>query len=245
MALTKLTEDVSQISKLGNHPNSDNGLDSDALKAWFDKAPESIKTFLNTILIPELEARFGTLETWATLADKKFDNFTAGTGFLSIFGGSMSGAVDMAGNAISGLPNPEADEDAANKGYADQVAADTLGKAEEASKSYADGKYWSVKATLAKDGWVNKLQTVVVNGVSADEDSMDIYPAADAGDYDNFSAYGAAGVVAAKQMNDGVVFRCETVPDRDLDVNISCMIKGPATLTGATLQLVDGILTIS
>lgn len=64
MGITKLTEDVAQVSKLGDYPRTDNGLSTDELKAWFDKAPIIIKEYLNGSLVPELDKKFGEIDGW-------------------------------------------------------------------------------------------------------------------------------------------------------------------------------------
>lgn len=53
MALTKLTDNVSNVSSLDDKPS----LSSTELKRVFDRGNESIKEYINTILIPELEER--------------------------------------------------------------------------------------------------------------------------------------------------------------------------------------------
>ena len=54
MKFTSLTEDVKNISKLPDRPSLEAGYTSDDVKALFDKAGESIKNYINTILIEEL-----------------------------------------------------------------------------------------------------------------------------------------------------------------------------------------------
>jgi hypothetical protein len=56
MSLTKFTGDVNVVSTLPDEPNDVGGLSSAELKAKFDAAGASLKTFLNETLLPELEA---------------------------------------------------------------------------------------------------------------------------------------------------------------------------------------------
>ena len=56
MSLTKLTKDLSIISKLSDEPNDIDGLTADELKAKFDEAGNSIKDYLNNTMTPELDA---------------------------------------------------------------------------------------------------------------------------------------------------------------------------------------------
>lgn len=50
MAFTKMTEDVSNISKLDDAPNDTNGLTAAQLKAEFDKAGNQLKAFINQFI---------------------------------------------------------------------------------------------------------------------------------------------------------------------------------------------------
>ena len=56
MALQKLTKDMQIIAKLDDEPNDVGGLTADELKAKFDEAGESIKSYLNDVLLKQLEA---------------------------------------------------------------------------------------------------------------------------------------------------------------------------------------------
>lgn len=56
MSMTKLTDNVSIISNLDDKPS----ISADELKRLFDKGSETIKNFINEVLIPEVEK--GTTE---------------------------------------------------------------------------------------------------------------------------------------------------------------------------------------
>jgi len=56
MSLTKLTENVSNVSNLADKPS----ISADELKRIFDKGNETIKKYINEVLIPEVEK--GTTE---------------------------------------------------------------------------------------------------------------------------------------------------------------------------------------
>lgn len=78
-------------------------------------------------------------------------------------GGTMTGSINMGGKAITNLPDPTADTDAATKGYLE---------------SYVDGKRFSATLTLPADRWstaVPYTQTVAVSGLLA-TDQPHIFP---------------------------------------------------------------------
>ncbi len=56
MKLTTLKEDLKNISKLPDRPNLEAGYTSEEVKALFDKAGESIKNYINTVLIEEISS---------------------------------------------------------------------------------------------------------------------------------------------------------------------------------------------
>lgn len=59
MALTQLTTDLNIIQALNDEPNDVGGLSAAQLKAKFDEAANLIKTYINTVLIPELAGATG------------------------------------------------------------------------------------------------------------------------------------------------------------------------------------------
>lgn len=101
--IPQFTDDLGFISRLGDNPNTDDGLSSQALKEEFDKAPKAIQQFINNYVIPAL------------------NNYIMGNGYLQTEGGYMTGPIVMQGNKITTLGTPEADDDAATKGYADKL----------------------------------------------------------------------------------------------------------------------------
>ena len=56
MALTQFTEDLNIISALDDRPNDNDGLSATEVKYDFDLAGLLIQTYINTVLIPEVEA---------------------------------------------------------------------------------------------------------------------------------------------------------------------------------------------
>lgn len=98
MAIPRFNEDLAIISKLGDNPGSDNNLTTDAFRAKFDEGPQKIQKFLNDVLIPAAEQSSSPQE-----------------------GLSMQGGINMNGQKLNGIAAPEAEDDAANKKYADSL----------------------------------------------------------------------------------------------------------------------------
>ena len=107
--IPQFTDDLGFISRLGDNPNTDNGLSSQALKEEFDKAPKVIQQFINNYVIPAL------------------NNYIMGNNFLPTTGGHMTGAIVMQGNKITMLGAPVDAEDAVNKDYADKLFPNVVG----------------------------------------------------------------------------------------------------------------------
>ena len=131
MALTQLTDDLNYIQQLGDNPNTDNGLTPAELKAWFDKAPNAIKKYLNSTLIQELDAKFTTMDKNEKLTNEeitqlknRLQNIIIGTGFVSTDGTvAMAADLPMGGNRVVGLGEPLEDTDGVTLGYAKKVGA--------------------------------------------------------------------------------------------------------------------------
>jgi hypothetical protein len=101
--IPKLSDDLDFISKLGDNPNTDNGMSSADLKAQFDKAPNIIKKFINEYVVPAI------------------NNYVVGSGFLPLMGGTMKGNIAMGDKKVTGLGAPADSGDAVNKEYADKL----------------------------------------------------------------------------------------------------------------------------
>lgn len=101
--IPKLSDDLEIISKLGDNPNTDNGMSSADLKAQFDKAPNIIKKFINDYVVPAI------------------NNYVVGAGFLPLLGGTMKGDIAMGEKKVTGLGTPTDNGDAVSKEYADKL----------------------------------------------------------------------------------------------------------------------------
>ncbi len=68
MAITELTDDLNIVAALDDEPNDTGGLTSAQLKAKFDEAGNTIKTYINDDLIPGVEAEIDNKVAGAELA---------------------------------------------------------------------------------------------------------------------------------------------------------------------------------
>lgn len=59
MEITRFTEDVNNIARLDDQPNDVGGMSAAELKAEFDKAGNSLKNYINEVLLPLLEGQDG------------------------------------------------------------------------------------------------------------------------------------------------------------------------------------------
>lgn len=123
------------------------------------------------------------------------------------------------------VPAPKDNLHIVNKEYVDNLVESTKDTVTSTAKLYADSKYHSSKITLLMDDWEGDMQTVIVDGVTVDENVTDVFVCADSSDIDNYNACGEFGVVLTKQMNNAVLFYCDSTPNRDLTVNICVVTK--------------------
>lgn len=112
-------------------------------------------------------------------------------------GMTMSGPINMNGQAIKGLNAPKSDDEAVNWGSVKDL-----------------GKVSAVTVTLAANGWVNNSQTVSVGGLT--EDTAVVVSS----DPSNHAAYAEAGIYCYAQGDGTLSFKCEDVPTISLSVNV-------------------------
>jgi hypothetical protein len=74
-----------------------------------------------------------------------------------------------------------------------------------------------VIVTLAAEGWVDNQQTVLVNGVAADN----VIVVSPEPDNDNYSAYVENGIRCVSQSENALVFQCSSIPTDDIFVNVA------------------------
>ena len=112
MAIEKLSADLNIISKLGDYPLADDGLEPDQFKEKFDEAGKIIKQYINEVLIPSLDELVdvdallkGILDTTLTKADKAANAKATGTALnahKSMIGTVLENAYDCGDFVIPG-----------------------------------------------------------------------------------------------------------------------------------------------
>ena len=128
-------------------------------------ADAATKLYVDTQVSNLVASAPGTLDTLNELAEALGDdpNFAttmtnALAGKLSLSGGTMTGAIAMGANKITGLATPEASTDAANKGYIDtqttSAAASATAAALSASSAATSASSAASSATAANSSFV-------------------------------------------------------------------------------------------
>jgi hypothetical protein len=69
MAIRQLTDNLSIISALADEPNDTQGLSADALKAKFDEGGNKVKSYVNSVLIPDVSEAIADAVSAAELAN--------------------------------------------------------------------------------------------------------------------------------------------------------------------------------
>ena len=108
----------------------------------------------------------GSVSSVAGVSPDSTGNVTltaADVGALAVSGGSMTGAINMNGQTISGLNDPTEESQAARKGYVDA--------AKEDAKAYTDSKRktWTATITTTWSGSGPYTQSVTVPGILASD----------------------------------------------------------------------------
>lgn len=116
--------------------------------------------------------------------------------FLKASGGAMTGNLDMSGNRVTGLAEPEGDSDAVPRAYLRNVMRQE-------------------SITLAADGWAEQRQTAVVSAVTADS-IVFVSPAPD-----SYTVYGENGLRCIEQSAGSLSFACDTVPEGAVTVHVA------------------------
>lgn len=137
---------------------------------------------------------------------------------LSIKGGILKGALNMAGHILNGIAAPTEDDHAVNKEYADYVANHEASEALKESKEYADGLSHKVTVELAADKWTGDkspfTQTVNAEHVTPDN-AVVVAP-----EESSRKMYIEAEVHCSAQADKSLTFECEEKPTAALTVNV-------------------------
>lgn len=161
--ITEFTEDVEVIQKLGDYPNTDDGMNADELKAKFDQAPSAIKRFLNKQVVPAVQR---LQDTAGSIFDKSGcinskRVYTAAVGFRDLYTGEDLVLVDsllVHEGYIVCFYGPE--DQAVTL---DNIASPT-GLLQAANKQYVDEMVASSRdSVLLRDSSTNKIYQLSVN----------------------------------------------------------------------------------
>lgn len=195
--IPELTADMEVIQKLGRRPNTDDGLTEAGFKAKFDEAGIAIKKFINEKVVPAIN-----------------DYVVSTDGLLDRSGGTMTGAIAMGGNKVTGLGTPEENTDAANKSYVDT--------------SLTSVKTVSVSATLTVAGWTGSapyVQSVTITGLTDAKKAM-AYPVYGSGTATNLALKEACGMVSfASRSGSTLTFTClEDKPTVDIPITVEVYV---------------------
>lgn len=171
--IERLLEDLAVITKLSDYPGSQDGLSADQFKAKFDEAALIIQDYLNGVIVPALEG----------VAPDNIDN-------LPLKGGTMMGAINMAGNKLYNLPTPTNDRDAVPKNYVLPISGGTMtgqlmmggfriggagypaAPTDVATKQYVDNTHTITSVLLPASGWSASApyaQRVELAGITEDD----------------------------------------------------------------------------
>lgn len=141
---------------------------------------------------------------------------------LSIRGGILKGALNMAGHILNGIAAPTEDDHAVNKKYADYTAgheaSEALKESKKYAKDYADGLSHNVSVELVADKWTGDkspfTQTVNVEHVTPDN-AVVVAP-----EESSRKMYIEAEVHCSAQADKSLTFECEEKPTAALNVNV-------------------------
>lgn len=140
-----------------------------------------------------------------TAVSESVTNITNGTTvlpYLKTTGGTMTGAIAMGNQKITGLGAPSATTDASTKQYVDTQVATRQSTIANAT------------CTLTTAGWSGNSQTVTCTGVTASNDVI-VSPAPA-----SWTVSAAAGVYCTAQAANQLTFACSTVPTANITVNV-------------------------
>lgn len=165
MALPKMTDDLNIIQKLSDLPNSEDGLTAQQLKAKFDEAALAIQAYLNSKLIPDLEAKNipfeETSEVHATTVQAAIENVQSQLAEAAS-GNIVNGSVTKEKLAASLLERVY--------GGRAWVSADTPGAGDNQAADFPIGQVWLRPAftvtNIGSASWTGTNCDVSVTGTT-------------------------------------------------------------------------------
>lgn len=145
-------------------------------------------------------------------------------GALSCVGGAVQGQIDMGGQKLTGLPDPEADTDAAGKGYVDTQAAAAVTAAMQAVKTRF------VTFFLNAAAWEGSAAPysifIPISNLTSEKltRAYPIYTGTDTA-RDLAVKQACAAVTFAKRTEGGITFTClEEKPAADIPVTVEVYV---------------------
>lgn len=118
-------------------------------------------------------------------------------------GGTMLGVLNMNGFPIRNLPEPVAPGDPVPLSAATNMKIAT--------------------AVLASSSWVNKAQTVSVDGIIPDSDRQAVITVASAASHE---LYLDSGIMMTESGEGTLTFTCDELPSENVSVNVLILTKG-------------------
>ena len=157
--ITQFTEDVEVIQKLGDHPNSDDGISADELKAKFDQAGSAIKQYLNEQVVPAVqELQEGISKVDKTLTQEGYFADAKATG-EAIAKAKEDAKAEADRAAESAAAAAEIAAESANKAnQAVEAAEAAVEEAEDAAERAATEAVKSISDVISKGAGTHSVQ---------------------------------------------------------------------------------------
>lgn len=134
-------------------------------------------------------------------------------GAVAKTGDTMVGELNMGGHKVSGVADPTEYSDAVNKEYADTIKETAEGKCSR--------KNCVISLTKGAEGWIENTQIVSVESVLADLTKCDVITSPVE---DSREVYNDCIVRCTEQGDGTLTFKCDDVPETNLNVNVLVLI---------------------
>ena len=200
LEITQFDGDLNIIAKLDDEPNDVGGMTSEQLKAEFDKAGNTIKTYLNETLIPELLASDATEADRAAAEQGRVDAESARVTAEQDRVIAEQARVDE-NNGTVALARKEVENAAAQVTQAKSWAEGGTGEREDEDKNNA--KYWAEQAAGSIVGVASfngRNQIVMPMAGDYTADMVGAVPAAEKGAASGVASLDESGKVPEAQL---------------------------------------------